>query len=125
MDLYQEQLIDLAKNPLNRREISGATHTQSGVNVMCGDHVRMYLKIEGVGNAAIIRDSSWQGEGCAISVAAASLLTDQLNGMSVRQAVALQNETMFEWLGVPALGPARVKCAVLCLETMQQALEFP
>lgn len=122
MDLYQEQLIDLAKNPLNRREMVDATHTYSGVNVTCGDHVRIYMKIEGVSDTATIQSVSWQGEGCAISVAAASLLTDQLKGMSVAQAKALQNEAMFEWLGVPSLGPARVKCAVLCLETMQQAL---
>lgn len=122
MDLYQEQLIDLAKHPLNRREMADATHTQSGVNVTCGDHVRIYLKIEGEERQGTIREASWQGEGCAISVAAASLLTDQLKAMPVTQAKILQNEAMFAWMGIPSLGPARVKCAVLCLETMQQAL---
>lgn len=122
MDLYCEQLIDLAKHPLNRREMLDATLMHSGVNITCGDHVRIYLKVEGEGDGAMIRDASWQGEGCAISVAAASLLTEQIKGMPLAHAKALQNQDMFDWLSVPALGPARVKCAVLCLETMQQAL---
>lgn len=123
MDLYQEQIIDLAKNPIHRREMLDATVTHSGVNVTCGDHVRVYLKLEGVGSEASIAEASWDGEGCAISLAAASLLAEELNGMTVEKAQSLQNQTMFELLGVDSLGPARVKCAVLCLETAQGALD--
>lgn len=118
MDLYQEQIIDLAKNPIHCREMGDATHTHSGVNVTCGDHVRMYLNVEG----DRIKEASWQGEGCAISLASVGMLCDRLSGMTVTEARALQNQDMFKQLGVDSLGPARVKCAVLCLETMQEAL---
>ena len=118
MDLYQEQIIDLAKNPLHRKEMVDATVMHSGVNVTCGDHVRVYLRVKD----AVVEEASWEGEGCAISVAAVSLLVDELKGMSVEEAGALEKQSMFDFLGIEELGPARVKCAVLCLETLQGAL---
>lgn len=121
MDLYQEQIIDLAKHPLNRRVMEDPTLTHSGVNVTCGDHVRLYLRFDRSSQDGIIQDASWEGEGCAISVAAASLLTDSLKGKTLTQAAALKNEDVFNLLGVE-LGPARVKCGVLCLETLQTGL---
>lgn len=118
MDLYQAQIVDLAKNPIHRGEMVEATLTHSGVNVTCGDHVRLYLKLEG----DRVEKVSWEGEGCAISVAAVCLLCDALKGMTVAEVKALTNQSMFEFLGIRELGPARVKCAVLCLETVQGAL---
>tara|TARA_B100000315_G_C14009773_1_gene333970 strand:- start:20 stop:388 length:369 start_codon:yes stop_codon:yes gene_type:complete len=122
MDLYQEQIIDLAKNPLNKRAIEDATKTHSGVNMTCGDHARIYLKLDGEGDEARVVDASWEGEGCAISTAVASLLTEELKGKTVKEAKALTQKDMFEFLGIDELGPARVKCATLALETMQEAL---
>ncbi len=122
MDLYQEQIVDLSKNPLNKREMKDATKTHSGVNVTCGDHARIYLKLEGEGDAAKIMEVTWEGEGCAISTAAASLLTEELRGKTVSEAKKLTREDMFELLGIEELGPARVKCATLCLETLKEAL---
>lgn len=119
MDLYQEQLIDLAKHPLHRKSMPDATLTHSGVNVTCGDHVRLYVKTEGAGATSRIVDASWEGEGCAIMVASASLLTEQVRGMTLEEVRGLTNASVFEWLGIPALGPARVKCAALPLETLQ------
>lgn len=121
MDLYQSQIVDLAKNPIHRGEMGNATVMNSGVNVTCGDHVRVYLKLNGDGNK--INDATWEGEGCAISVAAACLLCDSLKGMSVKKARSLTKKNMLGFLGIDELGPARVKCAVLCLETLQGALK--
>jgi len=118
MDLYQAQIVDLAKNPIKRGEMHDADRTHSGVNVTCGDHVRLYLKLEG----DEIKKARWEGEGCAISVAAACLLCEELEGKTIAEAKVLTNESMFEFLGVEKLGPARVKCAVLCLETLHGAL---
>ncbi len=133
MDLYQAQIIDLAKHPIHRGAMADATHTHSGVNVTCGDHVRIYVKVEegegrnrGSGTrrtASLVEQASWEGEGCAISVAAACLLTDLVVGKTVAEVRGFTNQTMFDLLGVHELGPARVKCAVLCLETLQGALK--
>jgi nitrogen fixation protein NifU and related proteins len=118
MDLYQAQIVDLAKNPIHRGELEDATVTHSGVNLTCGDHVRLYLKLEG----DRIEKVTWEGEGCAISVAAVCLLCEELKGKTLDEVKAFTNQSMFEFLGIDELGPARVKCAVLCLETAQGAL---
>lgn len=120
MDLYQAQIVDLAKHPLHRGEMQNPTLTHSGVNVTCGDHVRLYLKID----EGKVAEARWEGEGCAISVAAVSLLTEDLIGKLLEDARAFSNDDMFALLGVDQLGPARVKCAVLCVETLHGALEL-
>lgn len=122
MDLYQAQIVDLAKHPIHRGVMEDAHVTHSGVNVTCGDHVRVYLKLKGKGEEATIVKASWEGEGCAISVAAACLLCEALSGKTIQEAMALTQTDMFSFLGITELGPARVKCAVLCLETAQGAL---
>ncbi|MEK7146340.1 MAG: iron-sulfur cluster assembly scaffold protein [Patescibacteria group bacterium] len=118
MELYKDNIIDLAKHPLNKGEIAGATHTGSGVNVTCGDHVRLYLKLE----SDRVEDASWQGEGCAISTAAASVLTEEIKGKSLSELKGLEKKDLFDWLGLEDLGPARVKCVTLSLETLQGCL---
>ncbi|MBT5016733.1 SUF system NifU family Fe-S cluster assembly protein [Candidatus Peregrinibacteria bacterium] len=118
MDIYQEQIIDLAKNPLNKREMKDATKTHSGVNVTCGDHVRIYLKLE----EEKIVEASWEGEGCAISTASASLLTEELKGKTLDEVRTLKKEDLFEMLGIDKLGPGRVKCVTLSLETLRECV---
>lgn len=118
MELYKDNIIDLAKNPLNKREIEAASRTGSGVNVTCGDHVRLYLKIQD----DRVEDASWQGEGCAISTAAASVLTEEIKGKSLTELKALEKQDLFHWLGLEDLGPARVKCVTLSMETLQGCL---
>jgi nitrogen fixation NifU-like protein len=118
MDLYGEQIVDLAKNPLNRGELKNPTLTGSGVNTTCGDHVRLYLKIA----RGKVEDASWEGDGCAISTAAASVLTEEVKGKSLKQLRLLCKKDLFEWLGIEDLGPARVKCVTLSLETLKSAL---
>ena len=119
MDLYAEQIVDLSKNPLNRGQLTKASHTASGVNTTCGDHVRVYLKVE----KGVVTEASWEGDGCAISLAAASVLTEEVKGKKLSELGGLSKENVYEWLGIDRLGPARVKCAVLSLETLQEALK--
>ncbi len=119
MDLYAEQIVDLSKNPLNRGEMAGATLTHSGVNTTCGDHVRMYVLAE----KGKVKDASWEGDGCAISIAAASVLTEEIKGKSLNDLEKLNKEDIYEWLGIENLGPARVKCATLSLETLQGGIK--
>jgi nitrogen fixation NifU-like protein len=134
-DLYQEVIIDHNRNPRNFRVIDHPTHHAEGHNPLCGDRLTLYLQVD---DNDIIQDASFQGTGCAISVASASMMTDYLRGKSVQDA-----EQLFEKfhavitddlapedadLGkLAALAgvkdfPARVKCATLCWHTMHAAL---
>ena len=139
-DLYQELIIDHGTHPRNCCEIKNANGTAEGFNPLCGDKVRVYLKIEN----QKIEEASFTGTGCAISIASASLMTEILIGKSIEEALALshsfhdalvndcsaspesQYETSFGKLtalmGVRAF-PARVKCATLSWHTLQAALQ--
>ena len=116
---YRELILDLYKNPANKRVIEDASITHSGANVTCGDHVRIYVKLNADGTIA---DASFEGEGCAISIAAASLLTEEARTKKRAEVLAWNAETICEWLGTD-LGPSRMKCGMLCLETMQEGIK--
>lgn len=121
MELYTEAIVDLAKNPLNRGTLAHATHTASGINTTCGDHVRLYLVLED----GLVKEASWEGDGCAISIASASVLTEELKGKSVDELSAFGKDTLMELMEIPTLGPARVKCLTLSVETLKNALAVP
>ena len=80
MDLYAEQIIDLSKNPLNRGALANASFTHSGVNTTCGDHVRLYVLVKG----GKVKEAMWEGDGCAISIAAVSVLTEEMKGKNLK-----------------------------------------
>jgi nitrogen fixation protein NifU and related proteins len=132
--LYQDVILDHNKRPRNRRALEGATCQAEGYNPLCGDKVRIYVKLEG----ERIADVSFQGGGCAISTASASILTETLKGKTLAEADALF-ERFRELVtgkspGEPAaLGklavfsgvsefPVRVKCATLAWHTLRNAL---
>jgi len=136
-ELYQELIVDHSKNPRNFRKLAEPTCSADGYNPLCGDKLKLFLKIEG----GVIKDASFEGSGCAISTASASLMTDMLKGQKVEDAKALF-ETFHYMLTGPknpqnagqGLGklavfsgvsefPARVKCATLAWHTMKNALE--
>jgi nitrogen fixation NifU-like protein len=134
-DLYRDVIVDHNRNPRNFRPMPDADRHAEGFNPLCGDRLTLYLRLEG----DTIRDVSFQGSGCAISVASASLLTESVRGKTVREAEQLF-DTMHTMLtredsgvdptslgklgalsGVRAF-PARVKCASLCWHTLEAAL---
>lgn len=119
MDLYRSTIINLYKNPLNKRTIPHADISGIGTNPMCGDRLRVYAQL---GLKGKISDISFEGEGCAIFIAAASLLTEEAKGKSPEEIGQWGTLHVFEWLGTE-LGPSRVKCGVLPLETLQEALK--
>jgi nitrogen fixation protein NifU and related proteins len=136
-DLYRELILDHSRNPRHFGRLSDATHTADGINPLCGDKLKLYLRIDDTGR---IESSSFEGSGCAISVASASLMTDTVTGLPVDQA-----ENCFEAItrrltddvaasspdsgldklraldGVRAY-PARVKCATLAWHALHAAL---
>lgn len=142
-ELYRELILDHAKNPRHFGSLDEATHTAEGVNPLCGDKLRVYFTI---GDDQRISDARFEGSGCAISVASASLLTDTVIGLSTDRALAYFR-TMVERLaqrkseaGADAplgdidLGklralegvkdfPSRVKCATLAWHALNSALK--
>ena len=88
-ELYQQVILDHNRNPRNYREMPGATHVCHGHNPLCGDNITVYAK---VGPDGILEDLSFQGNGCAISKASASLMTTQLKGKPIDEARMLFGE---------------------------------
>lgn len=134
-ELYQDVIVDHNRSPRNFRKIADATRMQEGFNPLCGDKLMLYLKLDG----DHISDVSFEGSGCAISVASASLMTQSVKGKTVAEAKQLFDR-MHELLtadgqdidletlgnlaalsGVSAY-PSRVKCASLCWHTLKAAL---
>lgn len=134
-DLYQEVILDHNRKPRNYRELVDASHTAEGYNPLCGDRLTLYLKVKD----GVIAEVAFQGSGCAISRASASLMTDALKGKTVPEAQALFDrfhrmvttapDQAVEDLGkLSALAgvrefPIRVKCASLAWHTLKAALE--
>jgi SUF system FeS assembly protein, NifU family len=132
-ELYQEVILDHNRNPRNFRRIEPASHRAQGHNPLCGDRVEVFLLVED----GVVKDIAFEGDGCAISTASASLMTEQLKGKSVAQAQALFDR-FHDLLTTEAeptedlgkLGvlagvrefPTRVKCATLPWHTLQAAL---
>lgn len=118
MDLYAENILEHYKEPHNRGTLKDASVIQTGANPLCGDHLALYIKHDGTR----ITNVSFDGRGCAISIASASMLTDELRGMSLKDARKLPKEKVLELLGVE-IGPTRLKCALLVWDTMREALK--
>jgi nitrogen fixation NifU-like protein len=134
-DLYRDIIVDHNRHPRNFREIPDADRRADGFNPLCGDKLTVFVKLEG----DRITDVSFNGSGCAISVASASLLTESIKGKTLPEAESLftrmhqlltQDDAQVD---VPSLGklgalsgvrefPARVKCASLCWHTLDAAL---
>jgi nitrogen fixation NifU-like protein len=135
--LYQEIILDHNRNPRNFKKMEDASCSVDGYNPLCGDHYTIFLKLDN----GIIREISFQGSGCAISKASASVMSTVLKGKTRAEAELLfekfhhlvrgenKNENSAEELGKLAAFagvsefPARVKCAILPWHTMKNALE--
>ena len=136
-ELYQEVILEHNKKPRNFRKIEHPTHFAEGYNPLCGDHLTVYLKVN---DENLIDDVSFEGSGCAISQASASMMTTAVKGKSIAEA-----EKLFEQFHRLVIGeihpdkdpnllgklavfssiwqyPARVKCAILSWHAMHGAL---
>ena len=132
-DLYRELILDHARKPRHFGKLENATHSAAGINPLCGDKLTLYVDLDDVG---VIREASFEGTGCAISVASASLLTETVIGLPVDDArrwfenvtMALTNETEIDLGKLQALTgvrefPSRVKCATLSWHALNAALD--
>lgn len=138
-ELYRELIIDHARNPRHFGKLADATHSAEGINPLCGDKLRLYLRLD---DGELIGDASFEGSGCAISMASASLLTETVIGLPVQSA-----QTYFEAVTGRLTGtreadtaateldlgklraldgvrefPSRVKCATLAWHALDSAV---
>ncbi len=136
-ELYQQVILDHNKNPKNFRKLDPASHTSEGYNPLCGDRINIYLKV----NKGIIEDIGFQGSGCAISKASASVMTTEIKGKTLEEAKQLfqkfqslitadmNTEVDFNEFGKLSVFegvkefPIRVKCAALAWHTLLAALK--
>jgi len=117
-ELYQEIILDHYRNPQNYGTLREANAEASDVNPLCGDVISMTLKI----NGEKIEDVRFTGAGCAISQAAASMLTDYIKGKSLEKVKELSREEIIQMLGGINLGHVRIKCAMLPLKVLKTAV---
>jgi len=132
-DLYQEVIIDHSKRPRNFRKLESGQHAE-GFNPLCGDRVTVYVDLQD----GVVHDVAFEGSGCAISTASASVMTEILKGKTLAEAEALFERFRDLVTGKPVddekLGklavfagvsefPTRVKCAILCWHTARAAIE--
>jgi nitrogen fixation NifU-like protein len=118
-ELYQEQILDHYKRPRNKGPLPGATLQARDTNPLCGDEVTLRLRVDA---SQRISDVRFEGRGCAISQASASMLTTIVKGKSRADAEALDRESILKALGIP-LSAVRLKCALLPLNVLKLALE--
>lgn len=137
-ELYQQTILEHNRSPRNFKKLEGATHVAEGYNPLCGDHLWIYMKVNDQG---VIEAVSFEGNGCAISKASASMMTTALKGKTTAEAKILFEE--FHQLVIGQLKPdtqanhldkltvfsgiwqypSRVKCAILSWHTMNGAME--
>ena len=134
-ELYQELILDHSRRPRNFRRLDGATNKAEGYNPLCGDRVTVYLRM----NDNDVSDAAFQGEGCAISKASASLMTESVKGKTRAEVESLFSRFHDAATGSGAIDtvslgklavfsglrgfPTRVKCATLAWHTLRAALE--
>jgi len=136
-ELYEAQILDHNRSPRNKKRLEDANRRADGYNPLCGDKITVHVKVEG----DVVKEVAFEGSGCAISTASASMMTQSLRGKTLSEAKALFSKfhslitgEPCEATDGPGLGklevfsgvcqyPARVKCATLAWHTVNAALE--
>jgi len=114
-DFYRENILDHYRNPRNKGHLDNPTHMHEEHNPLCGDVIRIDLHVN---DEDVIEDVRFQGEGCAISQASASMLTEMIQGKTLEEAKQVSKEDILEALGID-IGPVRLKCALLSLKVLK------
>lgn len=117
MDIYRENILDHYRNPRNYGKLIKPDITQIGDNPLCGDSMVMEIRV----SKGKLVEIGFTGKGCAIFMAAASMLTEHVQGMSLSSLRKLSKDDILELLGI-TLSPTRLKCALLPVKTLQQSV---
>jgi nitrogen fixation protein NifU and related proteins len=117
-DIYREIILDHYRNPRNKGRISDADVSFHDSNPLCGDEIDIHLKVED----NIVKDIKFEGRGCAISQASASMLTEMVMNKPLTSVKELGKDDILENIGLVNLGPARIKCALLSLKVLKMGM---
>ena len=118
-DMYREIILEHYKHPHNAGILEHPDSSHEEHNPLCGDRIRIDLQIDD----GMIAEVRFQGSGCAISQASASLLTDEVKGKSLDEARAIGRDALLDLIGIPlATNPVRLKCALLSLKTLKAGI---
>lgn len=120
-DMYRQQILDHYKNPRNYGELDDPTFTHVGENPMCGDTIEIDVRLDE--DEEVIENLAFRGDGCAISQAAASMLSEMLLGKTIEELDEMDRDDMIDVLGVD-ISPMRVKCAVLAEKVAQDGADI-
>lgn len=118
MDLYREEIVDHYQHPRNYGRLKKSSVSHEEANSFCGDKIRMDLEI----SSDQLKDIAFEGVGCAISIASASILTELVKNKHLTEIKKLKSEDLLKNLKVE-LSPTRLKCALLPWEVLQKGLE--
>ncbi|MGV8169379.1 MAG: iron-sulfur cluster assembly scaffold protein [Candidatus Nanoarchaeia archaeon] len=117
-DLYRQELLELYRNPKNKGiMLNPHIHTDDS-NPLCGDQVEIFVRLDKEGK---VKEAMFEGKGCVISIASASLLTDYIKGKTLKEIEYITREDLLDLIGIN-LSPSRIKCAVLPLATLKKGI---
>jgi nitrogen fixation protein NifU and related proteins len=117
-DIYREIILDHYRNPRNKGKLPQADVSTHDSNPLCGDEIDIHLKVE----QGKIKDIKFEGRGCAISQASASMLTEMVMDKPLTAVKDLVKDDILENIGLVNLGPARIKCALLSLKVLKMGM---
>ena len=120
-DIYEEHVLDHYEDPYHRGPFEAATHAHAGKNPLCGDKIHVDLRLDETGRVA---EAWFDGEGCVISQASASMLIEAIEGKTIEEVKEFSAHEMLELFG-PKLTPNRQKCCLLVWKVVQTALHSP
>jgi nitrogen fixation protein NifU and related proteins len=118
-DLYRAEILEHYRHPHNFGTLDAPDVVQEGSNPLCGDRLTLMLGIDDEGR---VDEVAFTGRGCAISQASASMLTDRVRGLPLAEVAKLGRQDVLDELGIE-ISPARLKCALLSVDTLRRALE--
>jgi nitrogen fixation NifU-like protein len=116
-DLYRDEILEHYRNPHNFGILESPTTAKEGANPLCGDRITLML---GINDEGRVEEVAFTGRGCAISQASASMLTDEIKGKTLDEISHMGSQDVLDNLGIE-ISPARMKCAMLSLETLRDA----
>jgi nitrogen fixation NifU-like protein len=116
-DFYRDFILDHYRNPRNFGTLDPATVSAEDLNPLCGDQIRMDLRVNGDG---VVEEIRFSGKGCAISQASASMLTEEVKGMKLEDVAKLGKDVVLDNVGI-GISPTRMKCATLGLRVLKSA----
>lgn len=120
LDLYKETILEEASHPVNRGKLTDYDLTYRYRNASCGDLFTVFIQLDA--SKSTIAAIGWEGEGCVISIAAMSLVSQALINKTLEEVTTISHQDVCQWLGIESVSPGRIACVEIGLKTVQKAI---